>query len=263
LKILQLSDLHLIGENSNSLYGICPYNRLQKALKSIEEWHSDADFIVLTGDLTDDASSGAYTLLEKTIQESSIPIYPILGNHDKRDVFSDYFPEYLTDGFIQYTKKIDNKIFIFLDTLVEDNPYGELCEVRMKWFADRLEEYRENSIYIFMHHHPIDSGLHEMDNMANFKSSKIFWHLLKRYDNVKHISFGHIHRIMHSFKNGVSLHSTRSTTFQVAYRPDSKAEFLTNEENPTYAILESMEDDSLRVHHHEFMNEDRLYIGDC
>lgn len=262
MKIIQLSDIHLTKNNA-SLYGINPYYRLQEALKSIHVHHSDADFIVITGDLTDDASPSAYELLKKTIIKSKLPIYPILGNHDKRDIFSTYFTDFFINGFVQYTKKIDNKVFIFLDTLVEDKPHGALCSIRIKWLEDRLKEYRENSIYIFMHHHPMNSGLHEMDNLANFKSSKTFWNLLKDYDNVKHISFGHIHRIMHGVKYGISLNSTRGTTFQVAYRPDKKEEYLTNEENPTYAILENMEDGSLRVHHHEFLSEDRLFVGDC
>jgi len=262
VKVIQLSDIHLTEDNA-SLYGLNPYNRLKEALKSIEEHHSDASFVVITGDLTNHASSSAYALLKKTITDSKMPIYPILGNHDKREIFSNYFPNLVIDGFVQYTKEIDNKVFIFLDTVVEDKPYGELCSVRMGWLEEKLQEFSENSVYLFMHHHPIDCGLYEMDNLANFKSSKLFWDLLKKYNNVKHISFGHIHRIMHGAKHGIILHATRGTTFQVAYKPDSKKEYLTNEENPTYAILESMEDDSLRVHHHEFLNEDRLYIGDC
>jgi len=252
----------LIGGDSNSLYGIDPYDRFEQALKSINKWHSDADFIVITGDLTDCASSSAYASLRSVIKESKIPIYLILGNHDKRDIFFKYFTQFTTDSFVQYTRKIENKVFIFLDTLVEDKPYGELCKLRMKWLENILEKNNDNLVYFFMHHHPMDCGLYEMDNMANFKSSEIFWSLLKKYDNVKHISFGHIHRIMHGLKYGISLHSTRSTTFQVAYRPDKKEEFLSNEENPTYAILQSLEDDSFRVHHHEFMNEDKIYLGD-
>jgi len=261
MKIIQLSDLHLIGEDSSLLYGIDPYERLELALKSIEKNHSDATFIVITGDLTDNSSHKGYEVLKSIVDKSSIPMHLILGNHDNRDIFSNYFPDLFEDEFVQYTKKIDGKVFLFLDTLVEDESYGEFCDIRMKWLKNRLEEYRKESIYIFMHHHPIDSGLYEMDNLANFKSKELFWSLLKKYKNIKHISFGHLHRIMHSMKDNISLHSTRSTTFQVAYRPDEKSEFLTNDESPTYAIMDIMQDGNPRIHHHEFMNEDRFYRG--
>jgi hypothetical protein len=131
----------------------------------------------------------------------------------------------------------------------------------MKWLQEQLEKYKDDYSYIYMHHHPIESGLYEMDNDADLKLSKEFWKLLKNYPNVKHISFGHLHRIMHGIKEGISFHSTRSTTFQVAYQPDSKVEYLTNEEKPTYAVLEILNDNTTRIHHHEFIDEDRFYKG--
>ncbi|HIP44164.1 MAG TPA: phosphodiesterase [Sulfurospirillum arcachonense] len=262
MKIIQLSDLHLIENGSESLYGINPNFRLKEALKSIQKNHSDAKFIVITGDLTDNASSKAYEILSENIKNSLIPVYMILGNHDKRDVFNNCFPDFIDNGFCQYIKKVDNTVHIFLDTLVEDKPYGELCSSRMKWLKKRLDEFSEDFVYLYMHHHPISSGLYEMDNMADFKSTKEFWSLLKNYKNVKHISFGHLHRVMHSSKQNISLHSTRSTTFQVAYKPDTKTEYLTNEEHPTYAVIDIIEEGNTRIHHHEFMNEDRFFLGD-
>ena len=262
MKIIQLSDIHLTQNDNASLYGINPYYRLKEALKSIHLHHSDADFIVITGDLTDSASPEAYAVLKDMLAKSELPIYPILGNHDKRDIFANYFPTLFDEGFVQYVKKVDRKVHIFLDTLVEDQSYGELCPKRLNWLKERLKEYKEESVYLYMHHHPIDSGLYEMDNDASFRSKKEFWNLLKKYKNIKHISFGHLHRIMHSIKQDISLHSTRSTSFQVAYQPNSKVEYLTNEEKPTYAVLEVLEDNNTRIHHHEFMDEDRFYKGD-
>jgi len=262
VKIIHLSDLHLVGGDGTSLYGIDPTFRLKMALKSIELNHNDAEFIVITGDLTDNASPKAYEKLAQVVDNYSIPINFTLGNHDKRDIFKKYFSEFSESKFIQYVKKIDNRVHIFLDTLVEECSYGELCSHRMEWLKEQLDMYSKDFVYLYMHHHPIESGLYEMDNDANFKSSGEFWNLLKKYDNIKHISFGHLHRTMHSVKQNIALHSTRSTTFQVAYQPHSKVEFLTNEERPTYAILEILDDNNVRIHHHEFMDEDRFYKGD-
>ena len=263
MKFIHISDTHLIGDKQPSLYGIDPYFRLEKALDSVYKWHSDARFVAITGDLCDNASDFAYAKLQSIVKNYNLDIYPILGNHDRRDMFESYFSEFKHDGFVQYVKNIDDKVFIFLDTLAEGSPYGEFCNNRLKWLENQLKRHDKKYIYLFMHHHPISCGLYEMDNHANFRTSKEFWSLLSRFKNVKHISFGHIHRIMHSVKDGISLHSTRGTAFQVAYRPDSEKEYLTNEENPTYAIIETDKTGDTRVHHHEYMNEDRLYAGLC
>jgi len=262
MKIIQLSDLHLAGEDGKLLYEIDPNLRFKMALESISKNHSDARFVVVTGDLTDNASSEAYEALSSIMDRFNMPIHLILGNHDKRDIFKKYFPAFINSDFIQYVKKIDNKVHIFLDTLVEDCSYGELCSSRMGWLKEQLDMYSSDFIYLYMHHHPIESGLYEMDNNADFKSSEKFWDLLKQYQNIKHISFGHLHRIMHSTKQNITLHSTRGMGFQVAYQPNSKIEYLTNEEKPTYAVIDILDDNNTRIHHHEFMDEDRFYKGD-
>jgi hypothetical protein len=60
-------------------------------------------------------------------------------------------------------------------------------------------------------------------------------------------------------RDSISLHSTRSTTFQVAYHPSSKQEYLTNKERPTYAVMEIGREESLRIHHHEYLYEKHYY----
>ncbi len=261
MKILHLSDTHLIGDDEPSLYGIDPALRLKRAFSSMQKYHSDVSFLVITGDLSDDGSIASYKKLHNIIQDSNLDTYLILGNHDKRDNFRAYFPEFFTDGFVQYDKKFDNKVFLFLDTLVESYPYGTLCDKRMEWLSDRLKEYKDREIYLFMHHHPIDSGLYEMDNIANFKTSDEFWKLLEGYQNVRHIAFGHLHRIFHGIKNGVSFHSTRSSTFQVSLKQRDMEELLTNSENPTYSVINI--DKYLSIHHHEYMDEEIVYKGYC
>ena len=262
MKIIQLSDLHLVGEDDTSLYRINPNLRLKLALDSIEKNYKDIEFIVITGDLTDNASPKAYKSLASIVNRYNLPIYLMLGNHDRREIFKRYFPHFIDDVFAQYVKKRDNKVHIFLDTLVEDCSYGELCSSRMAWLKEQLDMYSSDFIYLYMHHHPIESGLYEMDNDAEFKSSEKFWDLLNQYQNIKHISFGHLHRIMHSIKQNITLHSTRGIGFQVAYQPNSKIEYLTNEEKPTYAVIDILDDNNTRIHHHEFMDEDRFYKGD-
>ena len=260
MKFIHLTDTHILGKEKPSLYGLNPDLMLKKAIKSIEAMHKDAEFIVITGDISNNGKNLSYKKLKTIVKKSKIRILPILGNHDCRENFIYYFPKLEESGFIQYVRVIDNKAFIFLDTLSTDNAYGELCDIRLDWLKVQLEKFKNNHIYIFMHHHPVECGLYRMDHYANFKSADIFWDLLSGYSNIKHITFGHIHGIQHSAKGCISMHSTKSTTFQVAYLPTEKNEYLTNEE-PTYAIVTINDDGDTSIRHHQFLTEDRIFTG--
>jgi len=262
VKFIHLTDTHILGREEPSLYGLNPDIMLKRALKSIKKMHSDAKFIVITGDISDNGKKLSYKKLKTLTKKNKIDIFPILGNHDNRENFSYYFPELLNNGFIQYVKIIDKKVFIFLDTLSIGNSYGELCSSRLKWLQRQLNRFKKCHIYIFMHHHPIDCGLFMMDTKSNFRSKEEFWGLLSRYENIKHITFGHIHGIQHSVKGNITMHSTRSTTFQVAYLPTKVHEFLTNEE-PTYAIVTIDDEGNITTRHHQFLTEERIFTGRC
>ena len=262
MKIIHLSDTHIIDSKQKNLYGIDPAFRLKQVLKSINKFHKDASMIVITGDLVDRASNEAYENFFSIIKDFSIPIYPIVGNHDKRELFLKYFPKFQTNGFVQYSLEAKEFAFLFLDTLVEDKPFGNLCQKRLDWLEEQLKKYSDKKIYLFMHHHPLKSFLYEMDNVANLKNSDKFWSILDKHDNILHITYGHLHRITQMQRKNISLHSTKSTTFQVAFTPNETKEYLTNEEKPTYCVM-ILNDTNLILHHHEFLHEDEKYIGYC
>ncbi len=258
MRIIHISDTHILGKIRVNLFGHSPIRSLKKALKSINKNYKDANFIVISGDLVDIASPEAYEIFHSAVKKSKIPIYPILGNHDNREMFKKYYPKLFNNGFVQYDFVLDNRAFIFLDTLDEQKESGKLCDVRLQWLNSKLKEHKKRDTYLFMHHHPIECGLHRFDTYANFKTAKKFWSLLSGYNNVKHITFGHIHRDMFAIKDNISMHSSKSTTFQVALKMSENTEYLTNQEKPIYMIMDIYKD-TLRLHEHEYLDENKYY----
>jgi len=137
---------------------------------------------------------------------------------------------------------------------VEGEEYGRLCKRRLHWLEERLKEYADEKVYLFMHHHPIPSGLHRMDTVGNFRSAEVFWELLERFGGVEHLFFGHLHRPMQAVHHGVPLSATRSTTFQVAYRPDTQTEHLTTTVQPAYSVVTLTGEDTA-IHLCEYLGE--------
>ena len=52
MKFVQLSDVHLVA-GGGELNGCVPSQRLRSCLDDILQWHSDAEFCVISGDLTE------------------------------------------------------------------------------------------------------------------------------------------------------------------------------------------------------------------
>ena len=120
MKFVQVSDIHL-GAPDALINGCSPTERLYACFKDITSWHSDAEFCVITGDLTEFAEPAAYRHLKEILLEFPLPCFLMLGNHDDRKVFQSIFVDYFRDesGYVQYSLKTENGIFLFLDTAKE------------------------------------------------------------------------------------------------------------------------------------------------
>ena len=68
MKILQVTDTHLV-EDGGTIYGIDPVARLEACVAHINAHHADASFCVLSGDLTNEGTPGAYHILKAILAE--------------------------------------------------------------------------------------------------------------------------------------------------------------------------------------------------
>ena len=102
MKIVQISDIHL-GAAGEEINGCQPSERLISCFEDIVSWHSDAEFCVITGDLTEFAEPVAYEFLKSILIDFPLQCYLMLGNHDDRRVFQSVFDDYFQDenGYVQ------------------------------------------------------------------------------------------------------------------------------------------------------------------
>ncbi len=236
MKFAHISDMHLLKEGAR-INGVDPTKNLKKVLKDILKNHPKIKFVTITGDLTQNGDVEAYEALFKIIKTYPIPVYPIIGNHDMRKHFWKFFPQYKSGKYVQYTKVFNERAFIFLDSVKEGVHSGHMNQERFEWLEERLKKYRKKDVYLIMHHHPVFVDMPPMDNVYNFKSANKFWKIVIKYPNVKHIFFGHLHRNFDGRHKGIGLSSVNSTSFQIAYTPDEKQEYLILDEPPTYSII--------------------------
>jgi 3',5'-cyclic AMP phosphodiesterase CpdA len=260
MKLIHVSDVHLTRPG-NSLYGTDPAERLHACVASINRDHSDADLCVITGDLAHDGEPEAYQALDAILQMLSIPVQLLIGNHDRRDHVIAQFPRLAFDehGFVQTSRKTPVGTCIFMDTVQAGVHAGVYCEQRQQWLAQRLEMAAGDDVFLFMHHAPLPTGMASMTALGIAAAdAAALKHLITAYGRVRHLFFGHYHRPMHGTWAGVGFSCIRGLNHQIALPVHGDETLRFNHEPPSYAIV-LIENDTLVIHHHDFMDPSAVF----
>ena len=241
MKFIHVTDLHLV-EPFEDLWGLNPYQRFDACLTDIETWHGDAEFCVISGDLTERGEADAYRALRKRLESFSMPTFLMVGNHDDRAAFIKAFPEAYLDarGFVQYEHHTNGAVFLFLDTLKGEGSAGAYCTGRREWLSQRMAAAGSAPVYIFMHHPPFDIEIPYMDRIK-LEEPEAFEAALGDKSKVRHIFFGHVHRPVYVNWKGIPATALPALCHQVPLRRDSVASRF-SDEPPMYAVVDLFED---------------------
>lgn len=229
MKIVHLSDLHIPAPGI-LLKGIDPGENLRAAIAQINTHHHDADWVMITGDLTADGRPEEYRRFAELLAPLSLPCYVIPGNHDDRDGLRQCLPGQ-TDLDGDYAQQmIRSKIgdWILLDSLTTGDE-GLLCPDRLAWLSHQLRASTARQIYIALHHPVLAVGLVDMDRIK-LRNAEALLDILIKDGRVKHIFFGHLHRPVHGVVAGIPWSCAPSTFYQIPFS-------LTEARNPTPSLL--------------------------
>jgi Icc protein len=194
-KLIWLTDLHLIEPGKDWPQGVDPLARLRVCLEEIRTLHSDAERMVISGDLIQLRNPGAYGILREELKRMPTPCRLLVGNHDERDALLEIFPEIDDiDGFVQGADDLDGERLLYLDTLAADGKHhGELCPARMRWIGEQVRSADERPLLIFLHHPPCDIGVPALDRLR-LVDAEALARLIRRRRGATHLFCGHVHR---------------------------------------------------------------------
>lgn len=259
MKIIHLTDPHLVPPGK-TLWGKESADRLDRCLDDIAQWHSDAAFCVISGDITNAGDPAAYGWVRERLQCFPLRTFLMIGNHDDRDRFRSAFPEVPQDdnGFVQYTHETEQGVFLFLDTHKGGAvSQGLYCAERRRWLSDRLSEAGERSIYIFMHHPPFDIGLPYVDRIK-LEEPEAFADVIASAKTIRHLFFGHVHRAAFVNWRGIPCTALPGTNHQVPLSAGSVSTRYSFE--PAMYAVVLLSDDQVTVHFDSCL--DRTEIDD-
>ncbi len=249
-KLLVMTDLHLVAPGGR-IIGIDPLDRCKQGLAHAEKNHSDADRLIVMGDLTNAGEPAAYEALRVALEDRPWPVTLMMGNHDDRHAFRSEFPNHSVDpnGFIQNVIDHDVRI-ITLDSLVDaPNPpeSGALCGKRLDWLSGALNT--DLPCLVFVHHPPFDTGFAGMDRIS-LQERDAFWAELHG-SKVAHVFAGHVHRTITASVAGHSVTIFKSTCHQMPMLLGKEGFGHSVDEPGAYGIISTNGEDVV-VHFEDF-----------
>ncbi len=193
LKIVVLSDLHIVPEGDTSL-GLDTTERLRHGIAAINDRHRDADLVVIAGDLADNGDRASYVRLQDTLASLTVPVEITIGNHDDRPVCLDVFGvRYASEtGFVDKAVDIKGYRIILLDSAIEHGRHdGRLEPEQLDWLAEQLDVAADKPVIVILHHHanPLRT---DVDSII-LENGAAFAEVLRAHPDIRQVIAGHVH----------------------------------------------------------------------
>lgn len=188
LIIAQISDCHLFAQTSGKHCGVNVYKNLVAVLQEISE-NSDIDYVIATGDITQDHSEQSYQLFVDALNNSgiNIPVLYLSGNHDDPQRLRSYFS---AAPFCQ-DKNIESEFWqIILLNSKSETPAGFISSADLSQLSQQIDKTK--SQLVFMHHHPVNVGY--FIDKHNIINADEVWQTIEKHASIKGLACGHIHR---------------------------------------------------------------------
>lgn len=237
IKIIQITDIHMLSSEDADLYGVNPFLLLNKAIEKIRQIE-DIDCLIITGDIANKGEFDAYIIVNKIVSSLNFPIYWLQGNHD----FSEVMLQVSNKVTIQSDKSfiIKNTKFLLLQSVMRDEgdlssnkARGYLFDYEMSFHKRELEENDFENCIIALHHPPVLSNSWAdrriLDNRLEFIS------LIEKFPKVKGVLYGHQHIAQHTIVNDINYICSPPTSFH--YDPNG-AKFSILKDKQGFGIID-------------------------
>ncbi|NRD75383.1 3',5'-cyclic-AMP phosphodiesterase [Shewanella sp. VB17] len=246
VKVVQVTDPHLFADQDAQLLGVNTAQSLQAVLSTISKDHFSADFMLASGDISQDYSAASYHHFVKALLPLGLACHYLPGNHDDPKIMQLNMQG--THIFGQKRILAGNWQIIMLDSTVHGKPGGFISETELELIREAAENEAERHILLVMHHNPIKVNCawldqHWMSNGHEFLAQ------VAQLTQVKGLLWGHVHQQIDKEYPGldgpIQLMATPSTCIQ--FKPQSSY-FALDAVQPGYRLLELNADGRILTH---------------
>lgn len=199
MRLLQISDPHLLADRAASYRGRRPAERLAAALRQGAGLDPPADLLLISGDLCQDESWGGYVLLRQLLEGWPTPVALLSGNHDH--------PQLLRAALgrrallAPLLLDLGDCRLALLDSHQAGRSGGALGRRQLDWLAAALQlggpghqaSGQPRPLLVALHHPPVAIGDPVMDAIGLDDGDELLA-LLRQVPELVGVVFGHVHQ---------------------------------------------------------------------
>ena len=232
IRLVQITDTHLFGEESAALRGVATLPALRAVLAHAAPHIEAADALLVTGDIVQDDSAG-YRHFRETFAALDRPVLVLPGNHDEPALLREALHGHPAFQFCGH-RDIAGWRIVLLDSVLPGSASGRLSAGSLATLDRLLGECRDRHALVCLHHHPVSMSSQWLDEVG-LENAADFFRIVDRHAHVRGIVWGHVHQSMQAMRGGIHLLSTPSTCVQFAPQAD---DFAIDPRPPGYRILQ-------------------------
>ena len=206
LRIIQVSDCHVSADPQATYRGIKADRNLRSLLPVLRRWQPD--LLLLTGDVSEDASPAAYGRVSALLGTIGAPVLALPGNHDDVTVMQRYFPLGPWGGVFERAGK--RWRIILLDSTRPGQISGSLSTECLDRLESSLGRHPGSPTLVALHHQPVHVNSPWIDRYA-LERPEPFMELLDRHPDIRCVAWGHVHQAFETELNGRLLLGAPST----------------------------------------------------
>ncbi len=197
MRILQLSDPHLLADPAGLCRGVVPLRRLREglaqALDLLARRGTPPDLLLISGDLCQDESLGGYVRLRELLQGWPTPLPPLAllpGNHDHPMLLRAALGRQAVIAPAELV--LGGWRLLLLDSHRSGRVAGRLGERQLAWLAGRLAA-APGPVLVALHHPPVPIGDPGLDGIRLEDGERLLA-LLRPCPGLAAVLFGHVHQ---------------------------------------------------------------------
>ncbi len=219
ISLIQITDPHLTENKKTKVKAWSTHASFERIVAFIEK-NESPDFIVATGDISNDGTKKSYIAYQKGIGRFNKPVYTILGNHDNHKNFRTVFGTKFRS--IEKITLSETWLMILIDSTSLNKESGYITKQQMDSLRKLIKNNKDKNIVIFLHHQPIKMGF--WIDQVGLQNSDFFTASIANQSNIKAVVWGHVHYESENSLRSIKMLSTPSTCYQFcgnAQKPDT------------------------------------------